>query len=114
VHALVESGQGGVLLKVLKTPELFWLEAFGSRAQQGEMAAVALDHWSDLAAEVHEGGEQHAHDMEAVCNDAGVGEPAPDHGAVRAGEIDADPPDALTALEGSQEAAQIGLAAMSR
>ena len=75
------------------------------------MAAVALDHRGDLAAEVHEGSEQHAHDMEAVCNDAGIGEPAPDHGAVGAGEIDADDPDALAALEGAEEAAQIGLRA---
>ena len=47
--------QGWVLIKeALEALELIGFEALRSQAQQGEMAAVALDDWSDLAAEVHE------------------------------------------------------------
>jgi hypothetical protein len=108
----MESGQGGMLVKeVLKAPELIRFKALWRHAQEREMAAVAFDYRSDLAAEVHEVGKQDAHDVEAVGNDTGVGEPAFDHGAVRAGEIDADHPDALSALEGREEGEQIGFTA---
>ena len=112
MHALVERGQCGVLLKeVLKAAELVWFHALWSRAQQGEMTAVAFDDRSDLAAEVHEVGEDDTHHVEAVGDNAGIGEPAPDHGAVRAGEIDANDPNPLPAFERAQEGEDIGLRA---
>jgi len=112
VHTLMEWGQGWVLIEEdLKALELVWCKALWRHAQEREMTAVALDPWSDLAAEVHEVGKKHAHDVEAVGDDASVGEPAFDHRAVRAGEIDANDPDTLPTFEGTQEAEQIGFTA---
>lgn len=55
MHVLMERCQGWMLIKeALEALELIGIEALRSHAQQREMAAVALDDWGDLAAEVHE------------------------------------------------------------
>lgn len=65
------------------------IESFRSFAQGGEVAAVLFEVDDQQARQCHEVVLNDAHDMEAVSDDARVGEVASDLAAVGAGEIDA-------------------------
>jgi len=68
---------------------------------------MVLDVGGDLTGEDHEVMDDEANDMEAVGNDAGVGEPASDQGPVRAGEVDADHSDPLAPLQGGHKGVEL-------
>jgi len=109
LHFIIEGLQGWMCSKEA-SQEVF--TAFGEvgrvHAQGSEGAGVVFDLRGDLTSEVHEMLDDNANDMEAIGNDAGIGEPAADQGAVRTGEVDADHLDAFAALEVLKEGDDVG------
>lgn len=84
-----------------------FIEPFRRFAKGGEIAPVVLEVGDQLSRQGHEVVLDDAHDVEPVGHDAGVGEVAPDDAPVGAGKVDADDPDALAALEFTEESSQI-------
>lgn len=105
----LEDRMGGE--EFLKPRALLAGEPFGCLAQGGEVAAVAFEVGRRMARQPHEAVLEEAHDVEAVGDDAGLGEVAANQAAVRPGEVDADDLHLVAALELAEEGGQIRFAA---
>ncbi len=88
-----------------------FFQAAGMTSQCAKKASMVFELRNDLTHQVQEVVLENANNMEAIGDDARIGEPAPHQRPVSTGEVDADHLNLIAALQTAQEGRQFLLAA---
>ena len=112
MHLFIQGLKGGMFgKKPQQTLLIPVVEMILALAQGTQQPPVVLDLRGDLPGQFHKMMDNDAHHMKAVRHDFGPRKVGSHHPAVGAGEVDADHPNLVPALQAAQEPAQFALAA---
>jgi len=108
-HLRVDGFEGGMAFEeFVQAASLGLGEPVGALAQGGEVSAVASEFGGDAPEEFHEVVEGQADDVEAVGDDACVGEVSADKGPVGGAHVDADHANPFPASESGEKGFERG------